>query len=56
MKELAREFKSCEFVEGPLVRRFNPEGIFVVHLNFVGYSNLIESFVPQEIEGNTRSP
>lgn len=26
------------------------------HLNFVGYSNFTEIVVPQEIEGNTRSP
>lgn len=52
LREVAREYKTCEFVEGSIVQGFDPEVIFVAHLNFVGYSNLIEIFVPQEIEEN----
>lgn len=52
LREVARECEICDFVEGPRVRGFDPKGIFVAHLNFVGYSNLIKIFIPQDIEGN----
>lgn len=56
LKELAKEFEFCEFIEAFIVKGFEPEGIFVAHLNLVGYSNLIGVFTPQEIEENPRSP
>lgn len=55
LRKVAREYEIYEFVDGPIVWGFDPEGIFVANLNFVGHSNLFEIFVPQEIEGN-RSP
>jgi len=50
-----REFKSCEFVEGPAIQGSDPEGIFASHLNFVGYTNISKIFVAQEIKEN-KSP
>ena len=55
LKEVAREFEVCEFVEGPTIQGFDLEGNFVAHLNYVGCTNLSEFFVPQEVEDN-RSP
>ena len=55
LKEVAREFDIFEFVKGPTIHGFDPEGNFVAHLNFVGYTNLSKIFVPQEVEEN-RSP
>ena len=55
LKEVGREFEGCEFVEGLVVQGFDPKGIFVSHLNFVGYTNISKIFVPQEIQEN-RSP
>ena len=52
LKEMAREFEICEFIEGLAVQGFDPKGIFVAHLNFVGYTNISEIFVPQGIKGN----
>ena len=46
LREVVREFETCEFVEGLVLRRFDHEGILVAHLNFVGYTNLSEIFVP----------
>ena len=55
LREVARHYELCEFVQGPVVKGFDPEGIFIVDLNFVGYSNLTGIFTPQEIEGDTGS-
>ena len=46
LKEMAREFEICEFIEGPTIQGFDPKGIFVAHLNFVGCTNLSNSFIP----------
>lgn len=54
--EVARDYEFCEFVEGSTMKGFDLEGIFVSHLNYVFYSNLIEIFIPQEIEGGTGIP
>ena len=55
LRKVARDYELCEFVQGPTVQEFYPEGIFVSHLNFVGYSNLSGIFASWEIEGDTRS-
>ena len=55
LSEFSRDYDFCEFVQGPTVKGLDREGIFVSHLNFVGYSNLTKIFIPQEIQGNTRS-
>jgi hypothetical protein len=55
LKEVAREFYICEFVEGFAIESFYPKDIFVAHLTFMGYANLFEIFMPQEIEGK-KSP
>ena len=52
LRDVAREFETCEFVEGPIFRRFDPEGVFVAHLNFDGYTNIPKIFVPQERKEN----
>lgn len=52
LKEVAREFEGIEFIEGPALQGFDPEGIFVANLNFLGYTNIFEIFVPQEIQEN----
>lgn len=52
LREVARDFEFCEFVEGPVVKVFDLESIFVSHLNFVCYLNLIDIFIQQEIEGD----
>lgn len=49
---MEREYELYEFAEGPSIQRFDPEGIFVSHLNFVYYTNLSNIFVPHEIEEN----
>ena len=46
-KEVAREFETCEFIQGPAVQGFDPEGIFVAHLNFFGYTNISKKIIPQ---------
>lgn len=56
LREVAKEYEICEFVEGPTLQGFDPEGISVAHLLFVGDSNLNKIFVPQEIEGNNGIP
>ena len=56
LRELVREYGIYEFVEGLAIRGFDPEGIFIAHLNFVGYSNVTEILVPREIEGNDGIP
>ena len=39
-----------------MMKGFNPKGIFVANLKFVGYSNLSKIFTPYEIEQNPNSP
>ena len=56
LREVAKEYEVVEFVEGWIAQWFCPEGIFVAHLKVVGYSNLNEIIMPQEIERNTGSP
>lgn len=46
LREVARDCDFFEFVQGPIVKGFDPEGIFVVHLHFVGYSKLTILFTP----------
>ena len=53
---MARYYEFYEFIQGPTVKGFDTEGIFVAHLNFVEYSNLTKIFTPQEIEGNLWIP
>ena len=53
---MVRDYVFCEFVQGLEIKGFDPKGICVAQLNFVGYSNLIEIFTPQEIEGDIGSP
>lgn len=55
LREVTREFETCEFSEGPAIQGFDLEGIFMAHLNFIGYTNLFEIFIPWEIQEN-RSP
>ena len=55
LKEVEREFETCEFSEGLVVQGFDLEGIFVAHLKFDGYTNVFEIFEPREIE-EIRSP
>ena len=55
LKEVARDFELCQFIQAPTVRGFDPKGVFMAHLNSIGYSNLTEIFSPQEIEGNLGS-
>jgi hypothetical protein len=52
LREVSRDYEFCVFVQGQAVKGFDSEGIFVAHLNFVGYSNLTGIFTPQEIEGD----
>ena len=56
LKEVARDFELCEFIQAPTVRGFNPKGVFTAHLNSIGYSNLTKIFIPLENEGNPRNP
>lgn len=56
LREVARYYDFFEFFQGPIVKGFDLEGIFVAYLNFVGYSNLTGIFTSQEIEGDTRIP
>ena len=49
---MARYFELCEFIQVLEVKDFDPKGAFLAHLNFVGYSNLMVIFTPQETEGN----
>ena len=44
-----------KFVEGPTIQGFDLEGVFVALLNFFGYTNLSEIFIPHEIEENRSS-
>ena len=46
LKEVAKYFEFCEFIESLAVKGFDPDGIFMAHLNFVGYSNLKGIFSP----------
>lgn len=52
LKEAAREFEICEFIEGTSIQGFDLEGIFMAHLNLVGYMNLSEIFIPWKVEGD----
>ena len=52
---VVKDYEFYEFIQGLVIKGFDPEGIFVAHLNFVGYSNLSGIFTPQEIEGNLGS-
>ena len=56
LRHVARDYEFYEFGQGPIVKGFDPQGLFVAHLNFVGYSNLVGIFKPQEIESDTGSP
>ena len=46
LKEVAKEFETCEFIEGPVVQGFDPKGTFVAHLNFIVYTNVFEIYIP----------
>ena len=35
LKEVAREFETCQFIEGHVVQGFDPKGIFMSHLNLL---------------------
>lgn len=56
LKEVAKDFELCEYFLALVVKGSDPEGIFVAHLKFDGYSNLTKIFTPREIEENPRSP
>ena len=36
LREVVREYEIYEYFEGPIVQGFNPECIYMAHLNFVG--------------------
>lgn len=46
LKEVVREFKDYEFIEGSTIQGFDLKCIFVAHLNFVGYTNISEILIP----------
>ena len=53
---MARYFELCELLQPLVVKGFDLEGVFMAHLNSIGYSNLTRIFNPQEIEENPGIP
>ena len=51
LKRVARYFKVCEFIQASAVRGFDPKGVFMAHLNSIGYSNLIEFSPNNKLNG-----
>ena len=46
LREVEIYYELCEFVQGPIIKGFDPKGFFVSHLYFFGYSNLTTIFTP----------
>ena len=49
LKEVARDFEIFEFIQTLVIKYFDPEGVFMAQLNYVGYSNLTRILVYKKL-------
>lgn len=45
-EEVAGNFELCEFIQDMMVMDFDLKGVFMAHLNSIGYYNLTRIFTP----------